>query len=115
MSCPASQAHRRVSSLNAEGEKLFGENQQDAGELFYSNKSHSVPGHILTNGCNIYSCNKQTLCYFQQGDLSEFESCFAFACPKFLSPIPPSLEGPDAQSKPKDMQSSDAMHKEPLR
>merc|ERR1711878_232192 len=26
------------------------------------------------------------------GDLTEFEACFTFACPKFLSAIPPSLE-----------------------
>lgn len=42
----------------------------------------------------------------QQGDLSEFESCFAFACPKFLAPVAPSLEGPFV---------GEAMHKEPLR
>lgn len=29
----------------------------------------------------------------QYGDLAEFESCFLFACPKFLSSVPPSLDG----------------------
>merc|ERR1712079_122106 len=43
----------------------------------------------------------------QAGDLSEFEACFAFACPKFLSPVPPSLDDK------KD--NADSMHKEPLR
>ncbi|GFG36307.1 hypothetical protein Cfor_00835 [Coptotermes formosanus] len=28
----------------------------------------------------------------QYGELSEFESCFLFACPKFLSPAPPPLD-----------------------
>lgn len=28
----------------------------------------------------------------QYGDLGEFESCFTFACPKFLSPCPPPIE-----------------------
>lgn len=28
----------------------------------------------------------------QYGDLGEFESCFIFACPKFLSPCPPPIE-----------------------
>ena len=28
------------------------------------------------------------------GDLSEFESSFTFACPKFLSPVAPSLRRP---------------------
>ena len=39
--------------------------------------------------------------------MSEFEACFAFACPKFLSPVPPSLDDK------KD--NVDSMHKEPLR
>merc|ERR1712110_891795 len=43
----------------------------------------------------------------QQGDLSEFESCFAYACPKFLSPVPPALDAKKVQH--------DALHKEPLR
>lgn len=30
----------------------------------------------------------------QQGDLSEFETCFNYACPKFLAPVPPSFDGP---------------------
>lgn len=29
----------------------------------------------------------------QRGDLSEFENNFAFACPKFLSPVPPNYDG----------------------
>jgi translation initiation factor 3 subunit L len=43
-----------------------------------------------------------------QGDLSEFEASFNFACPKFLSPVPPSFDvaiGVDVAS----------LHKEPLR
>jgi len=39
----------------------------------------------------------------QGGDLKEFENCFLFACPKFLSPVPPSLESgatPDASQEP---------------
>lgn len=28
----------------------------------------------------------------QRGDMSEFEASFAFACPKFLSPVPPNYE-----------------------
>ncbi|XP_026316729.1 eukaryotic translation initiation factor 3 subunit L [Hyposmocoma kahamanoa] len=28
----------------------------------------------------------------QYGDLGEFESCFTFACPKFMSPCPPPIE-----------------------
>ncbi|XP_054720262.1 LOW QUALITY PROTEIN: eukaryotic translation initiation factor 3 subunit L-like [Uloborus diversus] len=28
----------------------------------------------------------------QRGDLDEFENCFSFACPKFLSPVPPSFD-----------------------
>jgi translation initiation factor 3 subunit L len=27
-----------------------------------------------------------------QGDMSEFEATFSHACPKFLSPVPPSLD-----------------------
>ncbi|XP_077297592.1 eukaryotic translation initiation factor 3 subunit l isoform X2 [Arctopsyche grandis] len=30
----------------------------------------------------------------QYGDLAEFESCFTFACPKFLSPCPPDPDAP---------------------
>lgn len=33
----------------------------------------------------------------QYGDLAEFESCFLYACPKFLSPVPP-----PADSSPED-------------
>merc|ERR1711899_228918 len=43
----------------------------------------------------------------QAGDLSEFEACFAYACPKFLSPVPPALDDKKDQH--------DALHKEPLR
>ncbi|KAF5304084.1 hypothetical protein FQA39_LY01869 [Lamprigera yunnana] len=36
----------------------------------------------------------------QYGDLQEFENCFVYACPKFLSPFPPSVEAlPDDYSK----------------
>merc|ERR1712018_416079 len=45
----------------------------------------------------------------QAGELSEFESSFAFACPKFLSPVPPRLEDI------KDRQLADSKQKEPLR
>ena len=44
----------------------------------------------------------------QAGDLAEFEACFTFACPKFLSPVPPSIEGNSADS-------TGMVHKEPLR
>ena len=44
----------------------------------------------------------------QGGDLSEFEACFTFACPKFLSPVPPPIEGIAADS-------SGMVHKEPLK
>ncbi|XP_022912623.1 eukaryotic translation initiation factor 3 subunit L [Onthophagus taurus] len=30
----------------------------------------------------------------QYGDLQEFENCFLFACPKFLSPCPPPVDAP---------------------
>jgi len=40
----------------------------------------------------------------QAGELSEFEECFVFACPKFLPPVPPSLDAPHG--------SADGMHKE---
>lgn len=42
----------------------------------------------------------------QQGELGEFEACFNFACPKFLSPVAPSYDSPLMQ---------DSAHKEPLR
>merc|ERR1739848_647896 len=42
------------------------------------------------------------------GDMTEFEACFTFACPKFLSAIPPSLEEPPTAA-------GEALHKEPLR
>ena len=40
--------------------------------------------------------------------MTEFEACFTFACPKFLSAIPPSLEEPPTAA-------GEALHKEPLR
>ena len=40
-----------------------------------------------------------------QGELGEFETCFVFACPKFLSPVAPSFDAPP----------SETAHKEPLR
>lgn len=42
----------------------------------------------------------------QRGELAEFEACYAFACPKFLSPVPPTYEikTPEAEA-----------HREPLR
>jgi translation initiation factor 3 subunit L len=42
------------------------------------------------------------------GDLSEFESSFTFACPKFLSPVPPSFDVPIGTELGN-------YHKEPLR
>merc|ERR1712080_577309 len=44
----------------------------------------------------------------QGEDLSEFEACFTFACPKFLSPVPPPIEGIAADS-------TGMVHKEPLK
>ena len=41
--------------------------------------------------------------------LAEFEACFTFACPKFLSPVPPSIEGVTSPD------SSNMAHKEPLK
>ena len=43
----------------------------------------------------------------QRGELSEFESCFAFSCPKFLSPVPPNYDAVNFDA--------DAQHKEPLK
>jgi len=34
----------------------------------------------------------------QKGDISVFEECFSFACPKFISPIPPNYDNPPANS-----------------
>jgi len=45
----------------------------------------------------------------QRGDISEFEACFSFSCPKFLSPVPPSFESDNTGFDSEDM------HKEPLR
>ncbi|GFR32383.1 eukaryotic translation initiation factor 3 subunit L [Trichonephila clavata] len=48
----------------------------------------------------------EKLLNMQRGDLAEFEGCFSFACPKFLSPVPPSY----------DIQNMDATnsHREPF-
>ncbi len=45
----------------------------------------------------------------QQGELGEFEAAFSFACPKFLSPVAPAFDAPDAALQ------EGPMHKEPLR
>ena len=47
-----------------------------------------------------------------QGDLAEFEACFTFACPKFLSPVPPSF---DLGFGPQGGVEYANLHKEPLR
>lgn len=39
----------------------------------------------------------------QNGELAEFEECFLFGCPKFLSPVPPPLDG---------LSPSESLHKE---
>jgi translation initiation factor 3 subunit L len=39
----------------------------------------------------------------QKGDIQEFETSFSFACPKFLSPVPPNYDAPPAN-----------FHKEPM-
>ena len=39
----------------------------------------------------------------QRGELSEFETCFTFSCPKFLSPVPPAYDAAQFDS--------DALHK----
>ncbi len=28
----------------------------------------------------------------QKGEMQEFENCYSFACPKFLSPVPPNYD-----------------------
>lgn len=43
----------------------------------------------------------------QKGDMQEFETCFTFSCPKFLSPVPPNYDANNGDA--------DALHKEPLR
>jgi len=43
----------------------------------------------------------------QRGELAEFDACFTFACPKFLSPMPPSYDI--------NPEKADDLHKEPLR
>jgi len=35
----------------------------------------------------------------QKGELQEFENAFAFASPKFLSPVPPPVEAPPADHR----------------
>jgi len=44
----------------------------------------------------------------QRGEMEEFEACFTHACPKFLSPIPPSFDimsnDPDAYKEPQRLQ-----------
>ncbi|XP_021951018.1 eukaryotic translation initiation factor 3 subunit L isoform X2 [Folsomia candida] len=43
----------------------------------------------------------------QQGDMKEFENCFTFACPKFLSPVPPAIDAsPDPSQEPLQIQKS---------
>ena len=42
----------------------------------------------------------------QKADMTEFESCFSFACPKFLSPVPPNYEPSEAMPA--------NVHKEPF-
>merc|ERR1712008_440817 len=44
----------------------------------------------------------------QAGDHGEFEACFTFACPKFLSPVPPNYDDTSSFD-------GDSLHKEPLR
>ena len=44
----------------------------------------------------------------QAGDHAEFEACFTFACPKFLSPVPPPIEGSEKDA-------AGMVHKEPLK
>jgi len=44
----------------------------------------------------------------QAGDLSEFEQSFTFACPKFLSPVPPTIEENASDN-------AGLIHKEPLK
>merc|ERR1712238_650342 len=51
--------------------------------------------------------NKQTD-KMQAGDHAEFEACFTFACPKFLSPVPPPIEGSEKDA-------AGMVHKEPLK
>ncbi|KFM78528.1 Eukaryotic translation initiation factor 3 subunit L, partial [Stegodyphus mimosarum] len=43
----------------------------------------------------------------QRGDLAEFEACFSFACPKFVSPVPPNLENTSIENPANS-------HKEPF-
>ena len=35
----------------------------------------------------------------QRGEMSEFETCFTFSCPKFLSPVPPAYESVNSDEK----------------
>merc|ERR1719229_2069715 len=38
----------------------------------------------------------------QRGEMSEFETCFTFSCPKFLSPVPPAYESANSEEKYKE-------------
>jgi translation initiation factor 3 subunit L len=40
--------------------------------------------------------HSERMAKMQRGDLQEFENSFSFACPKFLSPIPPSYDLPQS-------------------
>jgi len=43
----------------------------------------------------------------QAGNMDEFKECFKFACPKFLSPVPPPIDG--------NTEASRMVHQEPLK
>uniref|UniRef100_A0A2L2Y1R8 Eukaryotic translation initiation factor 3 subunit L n=2 Tax=Parasteatoda tepidariorum TaxID=114398 RepID=A0A2L2Y1R8_PARTP len=66
---------------------------------------------------SILSTLKETygekLLKMQRGDLTEFEACFTFACPKFLSPVPPSSNSQNAASPATPLTLQNA-HKEPF-
>eukprot|EP00088_Acartia_fossae_P063026 TRINITY_DN765_c0_g1_i1.p1 TRINITY_DN765_c0_g1~~TRINITY_DN765_c0_g1_i1.p1 ORF type:complete len:525 (-),score=172.68 TRINITY_DN765_c0_g1_i1:63-1637(-) len=40
----------------------------------------------------------------QRGDIKEFESCFMSACPKFVSPVAPPFDSPEAHLEPAKLQ-----------
>ena len=50
----------------------------------------------------------------QAGDLQEFETSFTFACPKFLSPVPPPIDGP-GESGGLPVAGGGQGHKEPFK